>query len=310
MARRLVATPVNRALSTSLRSVPIFTALLLGLAGVAIPPVSAASAPVATVKAVRTAATYPYGADERQALDFYPTTTPGEQPLIVFIHGGAWQFGDRGLSRRTGKAKHFPEEGYHLASVGYRLVPDVTVEQQAADLASAIRFLIDRADALDIDTRRIVLMGHSAGAHLAALVATDPRYLASVKMKPSDIAGVIGLDGAAYDAGKVDGGLLGLFLYSGPFGNDAARRAALSPVYHAETPNAGSFLLLHVRRPDSIAQANALEQALSAAGTEVARQQFEGSGLSGHLEINNRMGDPAYAATSAVDEWLAALFAR
>ncbi len=73
------------------------------------------------------------------------------------------------------------------------------VEEQARDVASALRTLLQRAERLNMDRRKVVLMGHSAGAYLVALVGTDPAYLESVALKPSDIAGIIPIDGAAYD---------------------------------------------------------------------------------------------------------------
>ena len=94
----------------------------------------------------------------------------------MFVHGGGWSIGDK----RTGagvKAAHFTAQGWAFASVNYRLVPGATVEQQANDIASAIAFARIHAAENGLDPDRIVVMGHSAGAHLAALVGTDPRYL-------------------------------------------------------------------------------------------------------------------------------------
>ena len=72
---------------------------------------------------------------------------------------------------------HYPGQGYAFASINYRLVPAATVEEQASDVANAVKALIDRAGSVGVDRRRIVLMGHSAGAQLVALVGTDERYL-------------------------------------------------------------------------------------------------------------------------------------
>ena len=93
----------------------------------------------------------------------------------------------------------YKRQGYAFASINYRLVPAATVEEQAADVAAAVQAIVERADALGVDRHRIVLMGHSAGAHLVALVGTDPRYLKGAGLSFADIAGVIPIDGAAYD---------------------------------------------------------------------------------------------------------------
>lgn len=256
---------------------------------------------------------FAYGADPLQHLSFWaPTarTGSGRAPLILFVHGGGWSRGT--IENATGKAKvaHFPAEGYAFASIGYRLVPDATVEQQAADVASAIKWTIDHAGTLNIDPRRIVIMGHSAGAHLVALVGTDPRYLETVGLGEQSIAGVVPLDGAAYDVPQQVKGA-GQFLQRmfGPaFGDDPARQRALSPVFQAAPPNAPAFLILHVQRQDGIKQARELADALRNAGTNVQIADFPGKGLQGHMTINRSLGDPDYAATKVVDDWLKAHF--
>ena len=89
--------------------------------------------------------------------------------------------------------------GLAAAAINYRLVPGATVEDEAADVAASLKYLIDHAAALGIDPSRIVLMGHSAGAHLVALVGTDERYLKAADLSFASISGVIPVDGAAYD---------------------------------------------------------------------------------------------------------------
>ena len=116
--------------------------------------------------------TVSYGNDARQAIDFYRARGTGTAPLIVFIHGGAWSMGDKRQASGR-KPGHFTGAGYAFASINYRLVPQATVEQQAADVASAIDMLRFRAEEYGIDPNRIALMGHSAGAHLAALSFTN-----------------------------------------------------------------------------------------------------------------------------------------
>ena len=144
--------------------------------------------------------TISYGTAALQRLDIWRAKgTKGPAPLIVFVHGGGWKRGSKDNATGRFKAEHFPQQGYAFASIDYRLVPAATVEQQAADVAAAVKALVDRANMLGIDRRRIVLMGHSAGAHLVALVGTDERYLQGAGLSFADISGVIPIDGAAYD---------------------------------------------------------------------------------------------------------------
>jgi arylformamidase len=256
--------------------------------------------------------TMAYGPDALQALDFWRARgAAGPSPLVVFIHGGAWKFGDKKLSYNAWQTSHFLSTGNAYASINYRLLPQVGVEAQADDVAMSLKFLLDRAPSLGLDRRRVVLMGHSAGAHLAALVGTDERYLRKAGLAPADIAGVILLDGAAYDvATQVQGA--GFFMrrtYDEVFGSDPARQRQLSPTFHAAAPNVASFLILHVQRPDAVRQSQDLGAALRAAGTAAEVQGLPGEGRSGHREINVQLGDPSYPGTAIVDRWLAGLFA-
>lgn len=251
-----------------------------------------------------------YGTDPLQKLDFYPTTAAKPAPLVIFVHGGGWKRGDKSNATGQFKAPHYNGQGYHFASINYRLVPEATVEQQASDVASAVAKLLADADRLKIDRRKVVLMGHSAGAHLVALVGTDPQYLRAAGLSHADIKGVIPLDGAAYNVPEQmdeNARLMG-DTYLQAFGTDLERQKALSPTLHAAAPNAPSFLILHVQRRDGTAQSNGLGEALRRAGTDAKVQGFDGRGLKGHAEINRKLGDPDYPATPVVDAFLKRVF--
>lgn len=255
--------------------------------------------------------TIAYGRDPLQSLDVWRAKdASGPAPLVVFVHGGGWKRGSKDNATGRFKAEHYPQSGYAFASIDYRLVPASTVEQQAEDVALAVKALIGDAERLGIDRRRIVLMGHSAGAHLVALVGADERYLKGVGLSFADIAGVIPIDGAAYDvpAQMKDGPPVMQKTYAQAFGSDPARQAALSPTRHAGAPNAPAFLLLYVQRPDGVRQAKALGAALAAGGSRVEHGSFPGEGLQGHAEINRRLGDTSYAPTATVDAWLKRVF--
>ncbi|WP_375154511.1 alpha/beta hydrolase [Novosphingobium sp. HR1a] len=259
--------------------------------------------------------TLSYGTGALQTLDFWPGTQNGAarkkpSPLVVFVHGGGWKRGDKDSATGRYKVAHYTGEGYAFASVNYRLVPDATVEQQAQDVADALAALLKQADSLGIARGKVVLMGHSAGAHLVALVGTDPRYLRKAGLAYSDIRGVIPIDGAAYDvpAQMQDAERLMGGAYRQAFGTEPSRQRALSPTLQAAAPNAPQFLLLHVQRADGVRQAQELEAALRKAGTKVEREGFPGRGLPGHIQINRELGNPDYAATGVVDRWLVRVF--
>lgn len=257
-------------------------------------------------------ATIPYGSDPLQRLDVWPAQGRQPAPLVMFIHGGGWQRGSKNSAASRWAPTYFPRQGYVYAAIDYRLVPAATVEQQGEDVALALKALLDRAREFGIDRERVVLMGHSAGAHLVALVGTDERYLRSAGLSFTDVDGVIAIDGAAYDvpAQIRTAGRMGLQTYTQAFGSDPARQRALSPTDNAGAPNVPAFLLLYVQRPDGVRQAETLGQALEAAGTAVEFGSFPGSGLRGHAQINRELGNPDYVATPVVNAWLEKLIGR
>jgi acetyl esterase/lipase len=251
-------------------------------------------------------AEYAYGSDALQKLDFWHATGATPAPLIVFVHGGGWKRGDKRNATGAQKVKHLLGEGYAFASINYQLVPTATVEQQAADVAAAVAWLRGNAEQLGIDSSHIVLMGHSAGAHLVALVGTDPRYLASAGLSLLDIRGVIALDGACYDVARqiAEGGRFMRDTYVEAFGNDPARQRALSPTFQAMSPNGPAFLIAHIDRADGKAQSEALGAALVKVGRSAEVDGFGGTGLRGHVEINRSLGSADYPLTAIVDAWL------
>lgn len=253
--------------------------------------------------------TLSYGSDPLQALNLWVPANAQPAPLVLFVHGGGWKRGSKENAGSRAMPGHMLAQGYAFASIDYRLVPAATVEQQASDVAASLAYLLERADDLGIDRNRVVLTGHSAGAHLVALVGTDEQYLRGAGLSFADIDGVMPNDGAAYDipAQMAQAGPMMSKTYTQAFGTDSARQQALSPTFHAASPNAPDFLLIHVQREDGVAQNKALAAALEAGGSRVAIGSFEGKGLRGHAEINRRLGEPDYPATPVMDQWLKAV---
>ena len=245
-----------------------------------------------------------YGADPRQKLDWAaPPGVTGKAPLLLFIHGGGWNIGDKRMGAGQ-KGAHFLGQGWAFASTNYRLVPQATVEQQAADIASAIAWLRKQPG---IDPGRIVLMGHSAGAHLAALVGTDPAYLQAAGVPMSAIAGVVLLDGAGYDVGQqmLEPRNPVKTMYEQAFSVDRERQAKLSPARHAQAPNAARWLILPVaRRQDSTVQSEALAAKLRAGGAQALVSPQQGKT---HGSLNKELGAAGDPSTAEVDRFLAGL---
>jgi acetyl esterase/lipase len=244
-----------------------------------------------------------YGTDAKQRLDLVKPARVAKAPVLMFVHGGGWSIGDKAHAAGS-KARWANAKGWAFASANYRLVPQATVESQAADVASAIAWLRANAAKEGLDPDRIVLMGHSAGAHLAALVGTDPRYLKAAGVPMSAIKGVVLLDGAGYDVAAQAGapGNIVKPMYDAAFGTDPKRQTALSPIHQAAAPNVSRWLILPIeRRADSQAQSKGLADALTQAGVSATVVAVPGES---HGSLNKGLGEAGDFATGQVEHFL------
>lgn len=131
-----------------------------------------------------------YGDNARQKYDIYlPVNITSDTPAMLFIYGGTWQMGNRDLYPFLGDS--FASSGIITAIADYRLYPEVKFPEFVYDGANAFAALKKR-----YPDRPIFIMGHSAGAQIAALLALDPRYLNAVSLSNCrDVAGLIGVSG-------------------------------------------------------------------------------------------------------------------
>jgi acetyl esterase/lipase len=133
-----------------------------------------------------------YGADPAQKMDVYRPTAgrfrTQKLPVIVFFFGGSWRSGKRAWYEFF--AAHYALKGYVVAVPDYRKAPDFIFPSFMDDAAASVAFA-----AKNLGQNRLYVMGHSAGAHMGALLLLDPQYLHKQNMAPSDIKGFIGLSG-------------------------------------------------------------------------------------------------------------------
>lgn len=135
-----------------------------------------------------------YGSEARQKADIYqPKTAVANAPMVVFFYGGSWSMGERADYRFVGEA--LASKGIVTVVADYRLSPQVRYPVFVQDSALALRWAFDHAQEYGADPARVFVMGHSAGAYNAAMLALDPRWLEGVGLKPSRLAGWIGLAG-------------------------------------------------------------------------------------------------------------------
>jgi arylformamidase len=255
-----------------------------------------------TATGARVDATLAYGAADKQRVDLFRPASGGKgQPLILYVHGGGWSMGShKNVASKPGWASGL---GLWFGSIGYRYLPEAPVETQAADVGAAIRKARAEAARLGYDPNRIILMGHSAGAHLAALVATDPQYAGDAF---DSIKGVIPIDGACYDvpAQIKAARFMAQRTYIPAFGTDEARQKALSPQTHAGGRDAPRWLLIHVNsRADARTQSNALAAALKRGGAQASVKGIEGN----HMTANRDFGTATYPAQAEVDALIRAV---
>jgi acetyl esterase/lipase len=138
---------------------------------------------------------YRYGPGPRHQLDIYtPTAPPAEpRPVVVFFYGGGWESGERGQYRFAGEA--LAAQGFVAVVPDYRVYPEVKFPAFVEDGAGAVRWVHDHIGEFGGDPRRVFLMGHSAGAYIAAMLAFDGRYLYAQGLSTTNVRGLIGLAG-------------------------------------------------------------------------------------------------------------------
>src|SRR5688500_5462894 len=134
--------------------------------------------------------------DARRSFDLYlPPKSNAKPPLLIFVHGGFWLLTDDGYRIGPSLAANLVKDGVAVALVRYRLAPSHRHPAQAQDVAAAVAHLTKEAEKYGFDTRRIFLSGHSAGGHLASLIALDKGYLSKQKLPAVTVAGVISFSG-------------------------------------------------------------------------------------------------------------------
>jgi acetyl esterase/lipase len=136
-----------------------------------------------------------YGEAPDQRLDVYVPDKPADQPrpLVVFWHGGRWEFGDKRQYRFVGAA--LAELGFVTVVANYRMYPQVKLTGFMQDAARAAAWAVAHAAEYQANPARCFLMGHSSGAHMAALLTLDPRYFGEIDRPVPPITGFIGLSG-------------------------------------------------------------------------------------------------------------------
>lgn len=248
---------------------------------------------------------------ERQVLDLYAPAEGKAHPVVFWIHGGGWQAGDK--SDVQEKPRVFVERGFVFVSTNYRLLPKVEMETIVGDVARSLGWVYHHIAEYGGDPSRIFVMGHSAGAQLAALISIDDRYLKAEGVPFNVLKGCVPVDGDTYDIPaiieiaevrrRVHGQPQAKFGHREKFGNDPAKHRDFSAVTHvAKGKGIPPFLILYVAdHPDNAAQAQRLAGVLKEANIPV--NPF-GAQETNHRRINEELGRPNDAPTKALFEFV------
>lgn len=255
---------------------------------------------------------YAQSPDPRQKLDIYAPEGARGLPVVFWIHGGGWQAGDRKSVQI--KPAAFVDKGFVFVSTGYRLLPNVEMVEIFRDVAKSLRWVHEHIGEHGGDPNRILVMGHSAGAQLAALISIDERYLKAEGLPLGIIKGCVPVDGDTYDVPamidtaetrwRVHGLAPSQWGHRVKFGNDPAKHRDYSAVTHVRKGSGiPSFLILHVAdHPDTSAQAQRLERALKESDIPVKRFAAR---QTDHSKLNESLGQPEDAPTKALFEFVA-----
>ena len=249
---------------------------------------------------------------ERHVLDVHAPAGANNLPVVFWIHGGGWQAGDKANVQI--KPQVFMEKGFVFVSINHRLLPTVEKAAIIGDVAKAFRWMHANVARHGGDPSRVLVMGHSSGAQLAALLCTDERYLKAEGLSFAGIKGCVPVDGDTFDIpaiievaetrARAHGLPMPKYGHRLKFGNDPAKHRDFSAVTHV-APGRGipPFLILHVAgHPDNTAQAQRFGAVLKAAGIPV---RVFGARDTDHGRINANLGVAGDPATGALFEFVA-----
>jgi acetyl esterase/lipase len=239
------------------------------------------------------------GVANHLSLDIYAPKDANNAPVMIYIHGGGWQAGDkRSVSAKPG---YFTSRGFVFVSLNYRLVPAVGLLTQLQDSANAIGWVKKNIAQHGGDPTRLHLIGHSAGAHHVAILATNGRFLEKAGVALADLKSVVELDTQALDVPTMMGDGESA-TYGPPFGKDRTLWTQVSPLHHVAKDKGipPFFLVVADSRRQKLAQAAAFQKTLKAAGV---RCEFVEAPQHDHGSLNRAIGEKDDKVTQAMEKF-------
>jgi acetyl esterase/lipase len=216
----------------------------------------------------------PYGDDPMQKIDVYRTAAKTPAPVVVFIHGGAWQYGDRKQLAAMGKV--LADRGYVVFMPDYRMYPKVTYPAFVDDTVLALNWIMAHAAQYGGDPARVVVCGHSAGAHLTMIPFTDETFRKKLAFDPMAIRGLAPISGPFVFADVGDRAASQKDLHNVMGGDEGYRKSEPIGYPRADLPP----VLVMVGDKDDLTplpQAERYAAALKAAGADVRFENIVGT---------------------------------
>ncbi len=248
-------------------------------------------------------ASHPNSDPKLNMLDVYLPKKGSNSPVLIWIHGGALAYGEKEYVQE--KAEYFTKKGYVFVSINYRLSPKVVHPVHVQDVSDAIMWVHKNSVHYSADASKIFLMGHSAGAHLAALVATDETYIKRSGGELNIIQGVVLLDGAGYDIPVLMNDAKSRLRewYTQAFGNTKKEWEEASPVYFVkEGKKIPAFMITFAgEREASEVEAMILSKKLTEAQVENKVFFYQ---KKTHLTISKELGEEKDKTTEDVLRFL------
>jgi arylformamidase len=266
----------------------LWLSLLLLLAGSAL----------AAKDSVKTQRDVAYGTHPRHKIDVYAPAQP-KGPILLYVHGGGWTQGDKATAAEIQpKVRYWTTLGYVVVSANYRLLPQANPIEQADDVARALAFVQRQAGSWGADGRKVVLMGHSASAHLVSLLTADPARAYRQGAQPWPVT--VSLDNPVMDVAALMEAKHAP-LYDRVFGKDPAFWKTASPL-EAVRKGSPALLMICRQKTDACAQALTFERKSAKHGHVMVIWENRDS----HIEITRRLGEPGYY-TDSVARWISSI---
>ena len=243
-----------------------------------------------------------YGSDSLQKMDVYLPASPRNAPIMIMVHGGGWKRGDKGGTHMvTEKLNYWQPKGFIFVSINYRLHPTVDLPTMAKDVSTALALVQKKAPSWGGDPSRIIMMGHSAGAHLVAYISADPTIASRAGARPW--SGTVVLDSAMLNAVEQMTNkpykILSKKIYDEVLGTNPKYWEEVSPFHQLNSSNIPTYIVCSSTRKDACPQGYEFAKKAKSLGGQSAVLEQKMS----HGEILGNLGKPG-SYTQSVDTFI------